>query len=571
MTIHNAEIAGLFGRYATLLEIKGANPFRIRAYRNAARTIESLPRDVSVMLQEGYDLAELPGIGDDLADKISNIIEREKFFELEKIEKQMPAGLVDLTAIPGLGPKRVKTLFDKLKVRSSEDLAKAVRAGRLKGVRGFGPKFEQSILKALGHPAAEKRVSLAAAEHIAEPLIQYLKAIPGIESVAAAGSYRRRRETVGDLDILVTCQHPEPVVEHFAAYEEVSKTLARGTTKASVRLKSGLQVDLRVVPRRSAGAALVYFTGSKAHNIALRAIGRKRGLKFNEYGVFRGKRWLAGRTEAEVYAQVGLPYIPPELREAQGEFEAARAGHLPRLVAATDIKGDLHVHTEASDGDATIREMADAARALGYAYIAISDHVSRIGIVHGLDAKRLVRQMTEIDRLNAKLQGFRILKSAEVDIAPNGSLALDGGILAELDVVTASVHAKFDLDAAAQTERLIRAMDHTCVNIIGHPTGRLIGEREAYPLDMKRLLAAAKERGCFVELNAQPTRLDLCDVHVRLAKDMGVRVGIATDAHSPATLAYMRYGIDQARRGWLEPDDVINTRPLSALLKLLER
>ena len=571
MTIHNAEIAGFFGRYATLLEIKGANPFRIRAYRNAARTIENLPRDVSVMLREGYDLAELPGIGDDLAGKISNIVEREKFSELEKIEKQMPAGLVDLTAIPGLGPKRVKTLFDKLKVRSSDDLGKAVRAGKLKGVRGFGPKFEQSILKALGHPVGEKRVLLATAEHIAEPLIQYLEAIPGVVSVTAAGSYRRRRETVGDLDILVACQHAEPVVAHFTAYEEVSKTLSHGTTKASVLLKSGLQVDLRVVPKRSAGAALVYFTGSKAHNIALRAIGRKRGLKFNEYGVFRGKKWLAGETEADVYAQVGLPAIPPELREAQGEIEAARAGHLPKLITLADIKGDLHLHTKASDGEATICDMADAAKALGYTYIAISDHASRIGIVHGLDAKRLARQMAEIDRLNAKLHGFRVLKSAEVDIRPDGSLALDDGILAELDVVTASIHAKFDLEQAAQTERLIRAMDHPHVNIIGHPTGRLLGEREAYPLDMKRLLAAAKERGCFVELNAQPTRLDLCDVHVHLAKDMGARVAISTDAHSPATLNYMRYGIDQARRGWLEPDDVINTRSLPALLKLLKR
>lgn len=571
MTIHNAEIAELFGRYATLLEIKGANPFRIRAYRNAARTIENLPRDVSAMLQEGSDLAELPGIGDDLAGKISNIVSREKFAELEKIEKQMPAGLVDLTAIPGLGPKRVKTLFDKLKIRSSADLAKAVRAGKLKGVRGFGPKFEQSILKALGHPAAEKRVLLATAEHIAEPLLRYLKALPGVESVAAAGSYRRRRETVGDLDILVTCSQAEPVIAHFTAYDEVTRTLAKGTTKASVLLKSGLQVDLRVVPKRSAGAALVYFTGSKAHNIALRAIGRKRGLKFNEYGVFRGKKWLAGETEVDVYAQVGLPYIPPELREAQGELEAARAGRLPKLVVREDIKGDLHVHTKASDGDATIREMVDASQALGYAYVAISDHASRIGIVHGLDAKRLARQMGEIDRLNAKLKGFRILKSAEVDIHPDGSLALDDGILAELDVVTASIHAKFDLAEAAQTERLIRAMDHPHVNIIGHPTGRLLGEREAYPLDMKRLLAAAKERGCFVELNAQPTRLDLCDVHVHLAKEMGVRVAVATDAHSPATLNYMRYGIDQARRGWLEADDIINTRPLSALLKLLKR
>lgn len=325
------------------------------------------------------------------------------------------------------------------------------------------------------------------------------------------------------------------------------------------------------MPARSYGAALIYFTGSKAHNIALRALGMKKGLKFNEYGVFHKTKWIAGRTEAAVYAQVGLPFLPPELRENQGEIDAAREGQLPKLITLDDIKGDLHAHTNASDGSTTIVEMAEAARARGYEYLAISDHVSRIGVTHGLDAKRLAAQMREIDRLNGKMKGITILKSAEVDIGPDGSLVLDDGLLAELDVVTAAIHAKFDLEAPAQTDRLIRAMDHTCVNIIAHPSGRLIGEREPYPLDMKRLMTAAKERGCCLELNAQPTRLDLSDTHVRLAKEIGVKLVVATDAHSPETLGYMRFGIDQARRGWLEAKDVINTLPLFGLRKALRR
>ena len=572
VTVHNAEIAQLFNRYATLLEIAGENPFRIRAYRNAARTIEGLPRDVSAMLGEGFDLSDLPGIGDDLAHKISDIVATEKFAQLDSIKKKVPAALAELTAVPGLGPKRIKVLFDKLKVKSVDDLAAAVRAGRLDGLHGFGPTIKQAIIKAASErTTAPKRMLLSQAEHIAEPLVAWLKAVPGAKHVVLAGSYRRRRETVGDLDVLVTCAKGAPVIERFASYGEVAEILASGTTRASVRLKSGLQVDLRVVPQKSFGAALLYFTGSKAHNIALRAMGLKHGLKVNEYGVFRKDTPVAGKTEAEVYAQFGLAYIEPELRENEGEVEAAREGRLPELVTLRDIKGDLHVHTRESDGAATILAMAEAAKARGHSYLAICDHASRIGVTHGLDAKRLARQMAEIDRLNAKLKGLTILKSAEVDILPDGSLALEDAILNELDLVTASIHAKFDLPAAKQTERLIRAMDHRCVNIIGHPTGRLIGEREPYALDLKRLLAAAKQRGCCLELNAQPMRLDLSDHHVRLAKDMGVKIAISTDAHSPETLDYMRFGIDQARRGWLESEDVLNALPLAALRRQLER
>lgn len=571
MTVHNREIANLFNRFATLLEIEGDNPFRIRAYRNAARTIEGLSREVSMMLAEGYDLSELPGIGEDLAGKIAQIVANDKFGELEALQKKVPAGLAELTAIPGLGPKRIKTLFEKLDISSVEDLKRAAHTGRLKGIRGFGPKFAQTVAKLTSQPQTEKRMLLADAERVAEPLAARLAAVPGVEEVVIAGSYRRRKETVGDLDILVLSDKSASVVASFVSDEDVTKVLARGTTKASIRLKCGLQVDLRVIAPESAGAALVYFTGSKAHNIAIRTLGRKKNLKFNEYGVFRGKRRLASKSEADVYAAVGLPLIPPELRENTGEVEAAQKGCLPHLVTLADMKGDLHVHTDASDGHASLVMMVEAAKALGYEYIAISDHASRIGIVHGLDARRLARQMANIDRLNGKLRGITVLKSVEVDIAADGSLALDDGILAELDLVTASIHSKFDLNPEKQTERLIRAMDHKTVTVIGHPTGRLIGERDAYALDMRRLLAGARERGCLMELNAQPNRLDLNDAHLRLCKEMGVKVVISTDAHSTDTLACMRFGVDQARRGWLEASDVANTRTLADFRKLLKR
>lgn len=570
--VHNAEIADLFNRYATLLEMQGENPFRIRAYHNAARTLENLPRDVNQMIGEGADLAELPGIGRDLAQKIAEIAATGRFAPLERLKQHLPGHLADLTEIPGLGPKRIKTLFRKLKISSVAELADAARAGRLHKIRGFGPKIERNILEASErHESTSKRIRLSVAEQIAKPLLEYLKATPGIEQVTIAGSFRRRRETVGDIDILATCGKNADPIGRFVVYPEVEKILAKGTTRAGVRLKSGLQVDLRVVPARSYGAALVYFTGSKAHNIALRALAMKRGLKFNEYGVFKAARWLAGETEMDVYAKAGLPYIAPELRENQGELEAAHNDTLPRLVTVADIKGDLHAHTDASDGDASLEQMAEAARARGYRYLAITDHSKHVGIVHGLDAGRLARQMTAIDRLNAKYRDFRLLKSAEVDILADGTLGIDAGILGELDFAVAAIHTKFALDARAQTERLIKAMDNRSVNIIAHPTGRLLGKREPYELDMQRLMKAAAERGCFLEVNAQPSRLDLSDVHCRLAKSLGVKLAISTDAHTVETLDYMRFGVDQTRRGWIERSDVINTRDLPSLLKLFRR
>lgn len=572
MTIQNQEIARLFNRYAILLEIDRANAFRVRAYRNAARTIENLPRSIAEMLAAGEDLAELPGIGKDLAHKLAAIVRSGSFAELGEIEKRIPGALADLAEVPGLGPKRVKRLYDALKIKSMADLAVAARRGKLHRLEGFGPALEQRILKATeSHATGAGRIGLLAAEQIAKGLIDHLRAVSGSGRVTVAGSFRRRRETVGDLDILVTARNRAKIIAAFTAYEEVAEVQSKGTTRATVKLKSGLQVDLRVVEEKSYGAALVYFTGSKAHNIQLRLLGIKRNLKINEYGVFRGERWMAGRSEKELYAQVGLPFIEPELRENTGEIEAARAGKLPRLVTMKNIRGDLHTHTIASDGNGTVEDMARVAAACGYEYIAISDHTKHLGITHGLDAKQLARQMKAIDRLNAKRPGIMILKSAEVDILPDGKLALDEKVLSDLDFVIAAVHTKFNLSADAQTERIIRAMDNPVVNIIAHPTGRLIGDREAYALDMAGLMKAALERGCHLEVNGQPSRLDLNDSHCRMAKKMGLKLALGTDAHSPETLGYMRYAVDQARRGWLEPKDVLNAKPWPRLKKLLAR
>jgi len=572
MTIHNPEIAKLFNQYAVLLEVKGANPFRVRAYRNAARTIGNLPRDVASMLREGADLTELPGIGEDLAHKLADIVASEQFGELEKIKHQVPAALAELTEVPGIGPKRVKTLFKTLKIESLDELFSAARAGRLRKVKGLGPKLEAGIVKiARKHSGAPKRYKLSDARQIVDSLLPYLQASSGVIKAIVAGSYRRRKETVGDLDFLVAARKNTNVIERFVRYGEVAEVLAKGATKASVRLKSGMQVDLRVVPENSYGAALVYFTGSKAHNIALRAKGLKRGLKINEYGVFKAGRRLVGATEADVYSKLGMAYVEPELRENQGEIEAAIEDTLPNLIRLADVKGDLHVHTEASDGDGTIEEMVEAARALGYDYVAITDHSKHIGITHGLDTRRLAAQNRRIDRLNAKFRDITILKSAEVDILPDGKLALGDGALSELDLVVAAVHSNFNLTAEQQTERMIRAMDNRNVNIIAHPFGRLIGEREPCELDLGQLMRAAIERGCFLELNAQPSRLDLSDTQCRMAKELGLKVVISTDAHSPSTLSYMRYGVDQARRGWLAAKDVLNTRPLNEFRRALKR
>jgi DNA polymerase (family 10) len=571
MPVHNAEIAAMLDHTAELLEIKGDNPFRTRAYRRAARVIEGLPKSVASLLKGGEDLSQLPGIGTDLASKIAAIVATGKFDLLESLKRELPGDLAEIAALPGLGPKRVKLLYDRLGVRSLADLRRAIKGGRLRDLPGFGIKSEEKLLAALAKPAGEKRFKIAVAEAEAEALAAYLR--KGLENGEAvvAGSYRRRRDTVGDLDILVTAPRGAAVAERLTKYENVASILASGPSRTAVVLRSGMQVDLRVVPEESYGAALMYFTGSKAHNIALRGLANERGWKLNEYGLFEGNRRIAGATEEEIFEKLDLAFIPPELREDRGEVALAKKRQLPKLVSLPDLRGDLHVHSDWSDGTAPVAQMAAAARERGYAYAAITDHSQRVTIAHGLDAARLSRQIDEIDRLNDKTDGFVILKGIEVDILADGRLDLPDKILSRLDVVVASVHYKFDLARKSQTERIIHAMDNRYMSILGHPTGRLIGEREPYDVDMERIIAAAHERGCYLEINAQPDRLDLIDTYAQAAKSMGVKLAISTDAHSAAQLGYMRFGVDQARRGWIEAADVINTRPLRELKKLLKR
>lgn len=572
MPVHNTEIADIFDRLADLLDIEGENRYRIRAYRNAARVIRDHSQRMTHLLEEGKDLSELPGIGQDLAEKIKTIVETGTLPLLEEIEEHHPESLSELMKLPDLGPKRIQTLHKELGIKTLEDLEKAANEGKIRELEGFGKKTEEKIKKAIqGRRDEEHRVRLVDAQEIAESLLDYLKEAKGVKNIEIAGSYRRRKETVGDLDILITCKKGSPVMDRFVDYDEVAEVVSRGGTRSTVRLRSGMQVDLRVVPQVCYGAALHYFTGSKAHNIAVRKLGVERGLKINEYGIFKDEDRIAGKAEKEVFEQVGLPYIEPELREDRGEIEAARQGRLPRLVALDDLRGDLHMHTRATDGNHSMEEMVRNAREHGYEYIAVTDHSRRVTMARGLDARRLSEQIKEVDRLNEKLDGITVLKGIEVDILEDGSLDLPDDVLKELDVTVCSVHYNRNLSRQKQTERIIRAMDNPCFKILGHPTGRLINEREPYDVDIERVLEAAKERGCFIELDAQPSRLDLPDTYCKLAKEMGVKIAISTDAHAVSGLDNIRFGIYQARRGWLEPEDVLNTRHLKDLRKLLKR
>lgn len=570
---HNPEIAQSLDDVADLLELEDANPFRVRAYRNAARVVRSLGREVADIVKGGEELPKLPGIGADLGDKIRTLATTGHLALLDQLRKKTPHIAQDLLKLPALGPKRVRTLCEELEVRTLEQLHRAVLDGRVRELPGFGAGMEKKLREALEQhaKAPPERLEIAHAESYVEPLLAYLRGASGLDQVVVAGSYRRCQETVGDIDILATAQESGAIIERFTSYGEVAKVVGAGGTRATVVLRSGLQVDLRVVPAESYGSALHYFTGSKAHNIAVRRLGQERGLKINEYGVFHGRKRIGGETEDEVFRAVGLPYIAPELRENRGEIEAAAAGRLPRLVELGELHGDLHVHSEATDGHNTLEELAQAANERGYEYLAVTDHSRRLAMAHGLDARRLRQEMHRIDQINARSRGVTLLKGIEVDILEDGKLDLPDDVLAELDLVVAAVHSKFNLSRQNQTERILRAMERPHFTILAHPTGRLIGEREPYDVDMSRLIAAAKDRGCFVELNAHPDRLDLTDLHCRMAKESSVLVSIATDAHRAEELAYLRFGVSQARRGWLERDDVLNSRSLSKLRPLLAR
>jgi DNA polymerase (family 10) len=575
MPVHNADIARALDEIADLLEIQGANAFRVRAYRNAARTIGDLRLDIAQTFAAGEPLPKLPGIGEDLERKLHDIAATGTTELLERLHRELPPAITELMRVPALGPKRVRTLYDALGVKTLEDLRDAAQAQRIRAIKGFGAKTEESILAAVEARLTKKRrFRLSVAAQYAEPLAAHLRGAPGVREVVVAGSYRRMKETVGDLDFLATSDDAQAVMSRFAAYPELADVTASGPTRASGRHTCGLQVDLRVVPAESFGAALHYFTGSKAHNIAIRRLGQEQGLKINEYGVFtvapgRRERRVGGETEVSVFAAVELPWIPPELRENAGEIEAARRGQLPQLVELGDLRGDLHAHTGATDGHATLCEMARAATALGLEYLAITDHSRRQAMAHGLDPQRLAKQIDAIERHNARGEGAVLLKGVEVDILEDGTLDLPDSILAQLDLVVAAVHTSLSLPRARQTERILKALESPFVTILAHPASRLLEEREGYDVDMLRIVRKARDRQVALELNAHPDRLDLSDVHCRMAKEEGVLVAIGSDAHSTFELEGLRWGIGQARRGWLEPRDVLNTRSLAALRQWL--
>jgi len=571
--MQNADIARQLDEVADLLEISEANPFKVRAYRNAARTVRDHPEPLAEVVRAGgFDLTELPSIGEGIAEEIEALVATGEMPQRQKLVKKLPPGLLDLLRIPGLGPKRVKLLHEKLKVKSLADLAKAIEGGKLAKLAGggFGPKMVEKIRAGLGAAERiERRMILHEAEHHARALVEYLRGGGAIQQIEVAGSFRRRRETIGDLDILVTSTAPDQVMARFTDYRDVKRVMSQGPTRATVRLSGGLQVDLRAVEPDAYGSALQYFTGSQAHSIELRKIAQAKKLKLNEYGVYQGTRRVAGRTEADVYAALGLDWIPPELREARGEIELARTHRLPTLVTLEQVRGDLQMHTDASDGQTPIGPMVDAARALGYAYIAITDHSKRVSM-SGLDAAKLRAQWKTIDTLNAQTSGLRVLKSVEMDILENGRLDFEDDVLAEADYVVATMHYGLKQSERQITDRLLGAIANQYVDAIGHPTGRVVNGREPYALDFDVVARAAAAAGCLLEINGSE-RLDLPDTLAAAAKAYGARFVLSTDAHDPRQLGNMKFAVALARRAGLEAADVANTRPLADFLKNLRR
>ncbi|MFN4921184.1 MAG: DNA polymerase/3'-5' exonuclease PolX [Planctomyces sp.] len=567
----NDVIAGQFELLADLLEIQSANPFRIRAYRNAARTISSTSDSLADLAATGGDLTQLPGIGKDLARQIIEIAQTGKLKSLEELQQQIPSGVVDMLRIQGVGPKKVSVFFNELHLTSLAELKAACEAGRISQLKGFGKKTEESILQNIDQAAASaSRFSIADARAAVETIVADLRQLPAVVRCEAAGSCRRRRETCGDLDVLAICSDPAPPMDRLAAHPLVASVLQRGETKQRVRLVSGIELDLRVVPEESFGAAMQYFTGSKEHNVVLRQRAKDLGLKINEYGVFRGDETVAGRTEEDVYAAVGLPWIPPELRENRREFEWADRRQLPELIQQADILGDLHMHTTASDGAGTIAEMAAAAKARGLQYIAITDHSKRVSMANGLDADRLRKHWAEIRRIREQISGIQILCGIECDILEDATMDLPDDVLAEADWVVAVLHYGLRQPREQIMQRLLNAIRNPHVDAIGHCTGRMIGRREGADVNFADLLKAAADHQVMLEINAHPSRLDLDDVHAAAARDHGIPIVISTDSHSVNGFDVLQYGVDQARRAGLTAKDVANTRPLPEFLKLLK-
>jgi DNA polymerase (family 10) len=567
----NAAVAKMMREIAALLEMDGV-PFKPRAYEKVAYTIEALDEPLAETYERGglKALEEIPGVGKGIAERIEELLTTGKLKYYDDLHKKVPVDVSGLTAIEGLGPKNVKALYEALGIRSVADLEKAARTGKIRELPHFGEKSEEKILKGLeflrGHTG---RFGLGEVLPLLEQIAARLRKVAGVEEVALAGSVRRRKETVGDGDILVISRKPDKVMDFFVAMSEVAHVHGKGSTKSSVKLETGMDVDLRVVSAESFGAALNYFTGSKDHNVALRRIAMDRDLKLNEYGVFRGDKSIAGKTEEEVYGALGLPYIPPELRENTGEIEAARAGKLPKLIDYGDVRGDLQTQTKWTDGANSIEEMVDEARRLGREYIAITDHTKGLAMM-GADEDQLREQIKAVRALNRKLKGFTLLAGAEVNINKDGTLDISDDVLAELDVVGVAVHSHFNLSRNEMTKRLIRAMENPHADILFHPTGRVINKRPAYDIDIDAVIAAAKRTGTVLEIDAYPERLDLRDEHVRKAVDAGAKLVIDTDAHSVSHLDFIDYGVATARRGWAEKSDVLNTLPVGKLLASLK-
>ncbi|HET7874382.1 MAG TPA: DNA polymerase/3'-5' exonuclease PolX [Methylomirabilota bacterium] len=565
----NFEIARLFDLMADLLEIKGENPFRVGAYRRAAQNLESLTEDVATLAEEDR-LETIPGIGKDLAGKITEYLETGKIETVEAAKKEIPAGVVALMNVPGVGPKTAKLLYERAKVHDVARLEELARAGKLRGLPGIGPKTESNILKGITVVRrGQERMLFGRALPLGQELVEALEHIRAVKQISLAGSIRRRRETAGDIDILVTSSQPEKVMEAFTGLPQVADVLERGGTKASIRHREGIQVDLRVVESQAFGAALVYFTGSKQHNIRIREMAQKRGLKISEYGVFSentGRR-VAGTTEEEVYKAIGLPWIPPELREDAGEVEAALKKKLPRLVELDDIRGDLHAHTEASDGHHTIEALVEAAARRGYEYVIVSDHSKSATVAGGLTVDELLAHVKKIREVARRHPKITVLAGSECDILQDGAMDYPDKVLAQLDVVVAAVHSRFKQPRTEMTRRICRALENPYVNILAHPTGRLIGSRDPYDVDLDEVFQAAKRHGKAIEINSYPERLDLNDVHARRAGELGVLIAINTDTHFLDHLENMTLGVATARRGWTEAARVINTWPVRKLLQ----
>ncbi|GAB4437206.1 MAG: DNA polymerase/3'-5' exonuclease PolX [bacterium] len=566
----NKELSIIFEEIGDMLGFLGENPFRVRTYKRAAQIINGLNDDIEILHKEGK-LKEIKGFGESLLSKIDEYINTGSIQLHSELKEKIPSGILELLNVPYLGPATLRTLYQKLHITNMDELIKACEDKLIRNLPNFGPKKEENIIKGLlRFKESHSRFTLGSIYEDVITILKRLSSIKDVQRVDAAGSFRRMKETVGDIDILASSSNHKEIINHFCKMEEVKEVLSEGETKAAVILQNGIQVDLRVVNDDSFGACLQYFTGSKQHNVKLRGLAKSLGLKINEYGVFDGDKMIAGKEEEDIYSALSLLWIPPELREDTGEIELAKEGQLPQIIEYTDVKGDIHLHSTYSDGGETIEKMAEACIKLGYEYMVVTDHSQSLRIAKGLDIERLKRQWDEIDSLNKKYSNFKIFKGSEVDIKKDGSLDYPDEVLKELDFVIASVHSGFKEDEASMTRRVIKAMENPYVTVIGHPTGRIINLRDPYNLNLKEILVAARETKTFLEMNAYFERLDLNDVNARMAKEYGVKLCLGTDAHNTFQLKYMRFGVAQARRGWLSREDIINTLPLKDFEKSIK-